>query len=103
MPSNDAHKLRELLEYVKANDRVCPMPIKWNELYEILHREHRVENGWHPPLPLILAAWYDTPALLKILRLQEHIEYAAQNGALAQVDEYLRHLNEEDWAHLGEF
>ncbi len=67
MPSDEADKLRELLEYVKANGRVCPMPVRWNELYEILPRKHRVGSGWHPPLPLILAAWYDTPALLKNL------------------------------------
>jgi hypothetical protein len=45
----------------------------------------------------------DTPAMLKMLRLQEHIEYAQAHGVLADVDAFLRSLPEEDWAHLGDF
>jgi hypothetical protein len=58
--------------------------------------------GWQPALPLILAAWLDTPALLKMLRLAEHIQWAAQHGALELVGNFLRELREEDWFHIGE-
>ena len=58
--------------------------------------------GWQPPLPLILAAWHDTPMMLKMLRLAEHIEWAAQHGALVLVASFLRGLREEDWFHVGE-
>jgi len=41
--------------------------------------------------------------LLKILRLEEHIRYAAAHGVLEKVDRYLRRLPESEWAHLSEF
>jgi hypothetical protein len=30
--------------------------------------------AWQPPLPLILAAWDETPAISKMLRLADHIQ-----------------------------
>ena len=53
--------------------------------------------GWQPAPPLILPAWHDTSAELKMLRLTEHIEWAAQQGALEVVARFLRGLREEDW------
>ncbi len=38
----------------------------------------------------------------KMLRLAEHIEWAAQHGALESVARFLRDLREEDWHHVGE-
>jgi hypothetical protein len=95
--------LQDLLNYVRENRRVCPVPQRWNELWEMLPDRKRVGNGWEPPLPLSLAAWWDTPAMLKMLRLEEHIRYADAHGMLPKVDLYLRGLQEEGWAHLGDF
>jgi hypothetical protein len=78
------------------------MPQLWNKLYELLPDRKRAGGGWEPSLPLILAAWYDTPALPKMLRLTEHIEWAANHGILEVVDLFLRELREEDWYHIGE-
>jgi hypothetical protein len=89
--------LDELLAYVRENGRICPT--RWHELWEMLPGR-RVGSGSEPPLPLILGAW-DSPALLKILRLQEHIRYAEAHGCLRAVDRYLRGLAESDWEHLG--
>jgi hypothetical protein len=50
---------------------------------------------------MILAGW-SAPALAKMLRLQEHIEWAEKHGALKEIDEFLRNLREEDWHHVGE-
>ena len=61
----------------------------------------RAGSGWIPPLPLILAVWRDTPAMLKMLRLTEHIEWAAQHDALDTVDSFLRKLREEDGTTLA--
>ena len=74
----------------------------WNQLWEMLPERRRDGSGWKPSLPLILAAWHDTPAMLKVLRLAEHIEWAAQHGALESVAGFLRKLREEDWHHAGE-
>jgi hypothetical protein len=90
-------KLKALLEYVKAEGRVCPMPDYWNQLWKMLPDKKRVGMGWEPPPPLILGAWWDTPLLAKTLRLDEHIHYAAEHGVLDRVDDYLRGLTAEQW------
>lgn len=94
--------VESLVAYCRENNRVCPMPAMWNQLWEMLPNRTRVGNGWKPSLPLILAAWHDTPAMLKMLRLAEHIEWAAEHGALESVARFLRELREEDWHHIGE-
>jgi hypothetical protein len=37
-----------------------------------------------------------------MLRLREHLEYAAAKGVLSEVDAFLRKLPENEWRHLGE-
>lgn len=78
------------------------MPDLWHQLWEMLPKRTQIGAGWQPPLPLILAAWYDTRAISKMLRLIEHIEWAGQNGVLDAVARFLRQLREEDWLHVGE-
>jgi len=95
-------KLNVLINYCKEKNRICPMPNYWNELYDKLKNKKRKGNGWEPALPLILAAWYYTPALLKQLRLIEHLEWAKQQDQLQEISDYLRNLKEEQWFHLGE-
>ena len=89
-------KLADLLEYVRADKRVCPNPQEWNRLWELLPDKNRVGSGWDPPPPLILAAWYE-PAMFKMIRLEEQIRYAAEHCVLDQVDAYLRGLKPEQW------
>jgi hypothetical protein len=94
--------LDQVLALSTQNGRVCPMPQKWNQLYELLPGRKRVGYGWEPPLPLILAAWHDTPALAKMLRLREHLEWADRHGALPAVAAFVESLHEQEWLHLGE-
>ncbi len=91
-----------LVAYCRENSRVCPLPSLWTKLWEMLPNRSQVGRGWRPPLPLILAAWHDTPAMLKMLRLQEHIQWADQHGDLSAVSVFLRGLREEDWFHIGD-
>jgi hypothetical protein len=91
-----------LLAYCRANDRVCPLPQKWNQLWEILPDRRRVGTGWEPALPLILAAWHETPAILKMVRLSEHIGWAEKHGGLDEVGAFLRALAESEWHHIGD-
>jgi len=67
------------------------MPGAWTRLHRLL--------GPEAPPPLILAAW-PTPALWKILRVQEQIDYAAAHGLLDEVEAFLRGLREDEWYHL---
>ena len=94
--------LEQAVEEARKNGRVCPQPQKWNELYGLLPNRVRKGNCWETPLPLILAAWADTPALTKILRLREHIEWASVHGCLDRVHEFMQDLKEDEWYHLSE-
>lgn len=94
--------LEEVLAEAQKNSRICPQPQKWQELYELLPDKKRKGAGWEPSLPLILAAWWDTPAMSKMLRLREHIEWADAHGCLEQIHSFLLALPEDQWHHVGE-
>ena len=94
--------LEQALSEAQKNQRVCPQPRKWQELYALLPNKRRVGAGWEPALPLILAAWWDTPALPKIIRLREHLEWASANGGLDAVYDFMCQLAENDWHHLDQ-
>jgi hypothetical protein len=94
--------IESLIAYCRENSRVCPLPAVWNRLWEMLPGRTRVGSGWQPPPPLILAAWHDTPAMSKMLRLAEHIEWSAKHGSLETVGKFLRGLREDDWFHIGD-
>ena len=91
-----------LLEYVGMNGRLCPQPMVWNRLWEMLLGRHRVGLGWEPALPLILGAWWDSTGLEKNLRFLEHLEWAYNQGCLKAVDSYLRSIGEGEWFHIGD-
>ena len=91
-----------VLAEAQKNRRVCPQPQRWNELYQMLPDTRRKGGGYEPAAPLILAAWWDTPAMLKMLRLREHIEWAERHGALDKVHAFLSEMPESEWLHLGE-
>src|SRR6266446_6264737 len=93
-PRGIPNMLEALLEYVRKDSRVCPIPQRWNELWKMLPGGRKVGDDSAPAPPLILAAWWDTPALLKMMRLAEHIRYAEAHGVLVLVDSYLRGLPE---------
>ena len=88
-------KLENLIKYVNEDRRVCPRPMKWNDLYDMLpNKEYN-----KPALPLILSAWWEVGALWKIIRLREHIEFASEQGVLDKIDKFLRGLHKDDWAY----
>ena len=95
-------QLQTLIDYCAKDGRVCPMPSKWNELWEMLPNRSRTGSRWEPALPLILAAWYDTTNIEKMLRLREHLEWAEKHGNLDIVDKYLKDLPESNWHHLDD-
>lgn len=94
--------VESLVAYCRENDRVCPLPPLWSRLWEMLPGRSRVGVGWQPAPPLILAASHDTPAMLKMLRLAEHIEWAAKHDSLEAIGKFLRELREDDWHHIGD-
>jgi len=93
---------KSLIAYCSENGRVCPLPEKWNQLWEKLPNRARKGAGWEPPLPLILGAWNYSSGLEKMHRLSEHIEWVEKHGNLSEVEVFLRNLSENEWHHLGD-
>jgi hypothetical protein len=91
-----------LIAYCRENNRVCPLPEAWHRLWEMLPDRRQSGAAWEPAFPLILAAWYETSAMLKMVRLAEHIQWAEKDNALPEVAAFLRGLREDEWRHLGE-
>jgi hypothetical protein len=85
-----------LIAEINKNNRVCPQPLKWNELYELLLSNKKELNN-KPSIPLILAAWWDTPIIAKKLRLRDHIDWSLENGCLNAVYTFLVNLKEDEW------
>lgn len=67
-------------------------------MYKMLKNKHSSpESGFNPPLPLILAAWWDAPIIAKIDRFRTHLEWAEQQGQLDEIGRFLRSLPEDEW------
>lgn len=95
-----SEKALSLVEYVRQNGRFCPQPKAWDRLWKLLpNRQQKPSGGWSPPFPLILSVWWGATGLDKMLRLQEHIEWADTHGVINQVNTYLRELPEDSWFH----
>lgn len=61
---------------------ICPMPSKWNEIYEklLIYWNKNGVHGNKPPVPLILNGWVFTNDAEKELRWQETLMWADRNG-----------------------
>jgi len=92
----------ELKVYCKQNKRVCPQPNYWNEIWNKLKGKQRINGNWNPSLPLILAAWWDTPTVSKQIRFFEHLEWAEKQGQLDEIAAYIESLEEEQWFHSND-
>ena len=91
-----------LIAYCRENNRVCPKPRVWEQLWELLPDRRRIWVGWEPSLPLVFRAWHATADTPKMARLAEHIVWADRHDALADVAAFIRGLREADWHHVGE-
>lgn len=71
------------------DDYFCPLPMKWNAIYDSLLRvweeEGRIPAN-KPPVPLILAAWHSTSGIMKLLRWKETLEWAQRHGCAEMVE-----------------
>jgi hypothetical protein len=92
-----------LSKYCSENDRAVPQPDTWNAFFSMLKNTHQKPSGsWEPSLPLILSAWWSSSPREKVSRFQEHLKWAANEGQLEEVGQYLRSLPEECWAHFSD-
>ncbi len=47
-----------LLAFVQSESRICPMPIQWNELWNMLPGKPKYAGNVEPYPPLVLAGWW---------------------------------------------
>ena len=90
-------KMTRFVETVDQNGWFCPQPQWWNRLWEMLPERSRVGAGWNPPLPLILAAWWEASDSQKRDRFIDHLRWADDHGITDEVLTFLESLSPEDW------
>lgn len=89
--------LQKLLNDLEVNDRVCPLPKRWNSIWNIVSR---VDKNKSLSVPLILNGWYMSNNLEKMVRFRSHLEFASENNCLDKVVKIIDAMNESDWHHL---
>lgn len=89
--------LDDVLKEASRDGRVCPQPIHWNRLLEMLPDRRRVGMGWEPSAPLILAAWSESTDAMKRERFHYHIRWAQDHGVLDKVASLISSLTPDDW------
>jgi hypothetical protein len=95
-------KLEQALAEARRFNRVCPQPVHWQRLYDMLPNKVTTGRHPHPPPPIGGSAWQATPALPKRLCLRDHLEWADSQGVLDEVMVFLKSLREDDWHHMGD-
>ncbi|HET8746873.1 MAG TPA: hypothetical protein VFM98_14795 [Ramlibacter sp.] len=88
-----------LMVRARRNNRVCPLPAKWLQLYDALDGERYADL---PPPPVQPWMWRKLSSLQKRLRFREHVEWAERHGRLEQLARFMDRLAEDDWLHMGE-
>jgi hypothetical protein len=88
--------LKQLKIYVKSNNRICPKPLKWSRMYEIIQR-NSASKILPNLMPLILGGW-DASDDEKRNRLELQIDFSFKNSILfSRVSNYLLNLKDTDW------
>jgi len=90
-------ELEKILLFSQVEQRVCPQPQRWNELWELLPNKKRVGSGLEPQLPLILGAWHHTSDEEKRNRFLAHIHWAANHGELLKIANFIKLLPPDQW------
>lgn len=97
-PAPKPPTINDAMVEVRRNNRVCPNPARWQQLYEMLPNR----TAARPTPPLVGASWQATPSLSKRMCLREHLAWAETHASLPQVLDFLKQLPEEEWHHMGD-
>jgi hypothetical protein len=92
-----ADRLNELIKYCSKDEKVCPSPICWHEMYQALDKA--TVAGDSPPPPLILSAWWATDDSQKADCLEQQLAWASTHGVFDIASDFLLNLPDEKW-HL---
>lgn len=88
----------EVMAEARRFNRICPAEPHWSRLCSLL----RDAVGLEPPAAIREPEARSTPKLTKRVRVRDQVEWAAQNGALPLLAEFLDSLTEEQWIHMGQ-
>jgi hypothetical protein len=94
-PRNIGVTMDEVLVEARRNNRVCPQPVFWYQLYDLLPDAPR-----RPAPPPEGQTWRTSSSLARRMMLRDHLEFAERSGVLDAVMAMLRKLREEDWVHM---
>ena len=94
--------LEDVLLEARRNNRVCPQPAKWQQLYQMLTVKSQQNSGRQLDPPPVGAAWLETPPLTKRMFFRDHVEWAAEHKCIEDVFAFLKRLPEAHWYHMGE-
>ena len=85
---------KKLIKYCSDENRVCPMPIEWTKILDIL----KIRPGNPGYLtPLILGGW-DSTDEEKQERLVSQIEYAVSDPEMYEkLENFLLNLKSDEW------
>ena len=98
VPHAKAVTVEEAMVEARKNNRVCPRPDRWKQVFDMLPDKAREK----PSQPPIGGAWAATPSISKRMVLREHLDWAAARGALGPVFEFLKALPENEWHHMDD-
>jgi hypothetical protein len=87
--------LYDVTGLTRKDDRVCPQPSRWLEMYRIL--QEQPGRGRLPAEPVVGSAWASTSPLAKRMAFNEQLEWADRNRCLTPIHEYLKTLRDADW------
>lgn len=93
-----AESADQLMVRARRNNRVCPCPPKWNQLYLELGGLRHADL----PPPPVDWLWSKLSSLQKRLFFREYLEWAQQHGRLETVARFMDTLAETDWVHMGD-
>jgi hypothetical protein len=85
----------DVLVEARRNNRVCPQPVFWFQLYDLLP-----EGPRRPAPPPDGPVWRSSSSLAKRMALRDQLEYADRVGVLPAVNTFLRKMREQDWLHM---
>lgn len=88
----------QLMVQARRNNRVCPRPPKWTQLYRDLGGPRHADL----PPPPVDWLWNKLSSLQKRLFFREYLEWAEQHGKLQDVAWFMETLAEADWVHMGD-
>jgi len=87
----------ELKKFIEGNNYICPTSIRWLELHHILNKTQSQNSELKLEVPLLRDNWDSSSIPQKRKRFMDIVEYGFKNGNLAEIDKFLRSLDENEW------